>query len=120
MYTGRQHSQGSMTRSETLPTVSTSKPHRRYVDRPAWRMLLIGVVACLTWQLITAVNLITERHVKVPLHAAESLQKCRLLEVKPGPAPDFHLRAQSDRFVTGTRPTLLRVSDYSTYADCLQ
>lgn len=43
-----------------------------------------------------------------PIHASETLQKCRRLHAKPGPPPDFGLRQQSDRFVFGTRPTLLR------------
>lgn len=45
---------------------------------------------------------------KLPLHAAETLSKCRSLHNKPGPPPDFHLREKSDRYEKGTRPTLLR------------
>jgi hypothetical protein len=44
----------------------------------------------------------------IPIHASETLQKCRRLHTKPGPPPDFSLRQQSDRFVFGKRPTLLR------------
>ncbi len=47
--------------------------------------------------------------VNVPLHAEDILDKCRLLEVPPGPPPDFYARERSDRFVTGTRPTLVKV-----------
>ncbi|TFK91320.1 composite domain of metallo-dependent hydrolase [Polyporus arcularius HHB13444] len=46
--------------------------------------------------------------VNVPLHAEDILDKCRLLEVPPGPPPDFYARERSDRFVTGTRPTLVK------------
>lgn len=49
--------------------------------------------------------------VQVPLHAAEILAKCRLLEVKPGPPADFRLRERSDRFVPGTRPVLIKASE---------
>ena len=48
--------------------------------------------------------------VTVPLRAQEYLDKCRLLSVKPGPPPDFHARTHSDRFVPGTPPTIITVS----------
>ena len=46
---------------------------------------------------------------KLPLHAEDILDKCRLLDVPPGPPPDFHARRRSDRFVPGTKPTLIQV-----------
>ncbi|ESK97124.1 carbohydrate esterase family 9 protein [Moniliophthora roreri MCA 2997] len=36
------------------------------------------------------------------------LQKCNSLKQKAGPPSDFHRRKQSDRFVPGTRPTLIK------------
>ncbi len=47
--------------------------------------------------------------VYVPLHAEDILARCRLLEVPLGPPPNFHARQRSDRFVPGTRPTLIKV-----------
>lgn len=47
--------------------------------------------------------------VNVPLRAQEYLDKCQLLNVKPGPPADFHTRTHSDRFVPGTQPTLILV-----------
>lgn len=47
--------------------------------------------------------------VNVPLRAQEYLDKCQLLNVKPGPPADFHTRTHSDRFVPGTHPTLILV-----------
>ena len=47
--------------------------------------------------------------VAIPLHAAEWLEKCQMLDVPPGPPPDFHSRTLSDRFVHGTIPTLITV-----------
>ncbi|KAK0488713.1 carbohydrate esterase family 9 protein [Armillaria novae-zelandiae] len=44
----------------------------------------------------------------IPLHAAETLQKCKLLDVPPGPPPGFRSRTESDRFVPGTKATLLK------------
>ncbi|KAK0457772.1 uncharacterized protein EV420DRAFT_1271277 [Desarmillaria tabescens] len=49
-----------------------------------------------------------EKTARIPLHAAETLQKCKLLDVLPGPPPDFHSRTESDRFVPGTKATLLK------------
>ncbi|KAI0643981.1 carbohydrate esterase family 9 protein [Trametes meyenii] len=48
------------------------------------------------------------RGVTVPLRAQEYLDKCRLLDVKPGPPSDFNTRTQSDRFVLGTKVTLVK------------
>ncbi|RDB24983.1 Imidazolonepropionase [Hypsizygus marmoreus] len=45
---------------------------------------------------------------RLPINAAQVLQKCRLLDVQPGPTADFQFRTQSDRFSEGTPPTLLR------------
>lgn len=44
----------------------------------------------------------------LPAHAQEALHQCKMLNLKPGPPDDFLLRSQSDRFVKGTPPTLLR------------
>ncbi|KAI0354145.1 composite domain of metallo-dependent hydrolase [Trametes cingulata] len=47
------------------------------------------------------------RELQYPLHAAESLHKCLLLEAKPGPPEDFTSRTESDRFVPATKATLI-------------
>ena len=48
--------------------------------------------------------------VQIPLHAPEILAKCALLNAKPGPPPDFNTRTHSDRYVPGTKPTLITVN----------
>ncbi|KAJ7600925.1 carbohydrate esterase family 9 protein [Mycena floridula] len=45
--------------------------------------------------------------VKLPLHAAQSLEKCRSLHELPDPAKDFYSRTKSDRFA-GTKPTFIK------------
>lgn len=45
---------------------------------------------------------------RLPLHAQQILNKCSTLDAKPAPPPDFYERRQSDRFVHGTKPTLIR------------
>lgn len=45
-----------------------------------------------------------------PVHAANALHKCSLLEVESGPPADFASRKRSDRAVPGTKATLITVS----------
>ncbi len=45
---------------------------------------------------------------RVPLHAAETLQKCRQLDMTPGPPPEFWSRTESDRYVEGTKPVYIK------------
>ncbi|KAJ8582701.1 composite domain of metallo-dependent hydrolase [Rhizopogon salebrosus TDB-379] len=49
-----------------------------------------------------------KQSVQLPFHAEQALQKCQMLHAKPGPLPNFHTRTESDRFVKGTRATLIR------------
>lgn len=44
----------------------------------------------------------------VPVNAVQIVQKCRALSVLPRPPTNFDQRIQSDRFETGTPPTLFR------------
>ena len=53
-------------------------------------------------------TLVLKDSVRLPIHAEETLQKCSMLHVQPGPPPDFARRTQSDRFVDGTHATLLK------------
>jgi hypothetical protein len=43
----------------------------------------------------------------VPIHAENTLARCRALDTVPGPSSHFYSRASSDRYVTGTRATLI-------------
>ncbi|EMD37373.1 hypothetical protein CERSUDRAFT_114046 [Gelatoporia subvermispora B] len=58
----------------------------------------------------------SQRHSK---HAAQAatLARCRSLHETPGPPPGFHKREQSDRFVPGTKPVLLKNARIWTGAD---
>lgn len=55
---------------------------------------------------LNAYNAYRER--RLSPHAAAALSRCRSLSLAPGPSPDFHKRKQSDRYVPGTKPTLLK------------
>ncbi|KAJ3886962.1 composite domain of metallo-dependent hydrolase [Lentinula edodes] len=45
---------------------------------------------------------------KVPISAPQIIQKCSTLNVIPGPPQDFDSRKESDRYVPGTNPTLIK------------
>ncbi|KAJ4486448.1 carbohydrate esterase family 9 protein [Lentinula lateritia] len=45
---------------------------------------------------------------KVPINAPQIIQKCSTLNVIPGPPQDFDSRKESDRYVLGTNPTLIK------------
>lgn len=92
----------------TVGEVPAQRPRSR--SRRVWR-LLAAVIALAVLQSTT--NLFfaqrSMRTVEVPANAQQILDKCALLDVKPGPPPGFNLRKQSDRFVPGTPPTLIKV-----------
>jgi hypothetical protein len=50
-------------------------------------------------------------------HATATTARCQSLHLKAGPPPEFHKREKSDRFVPGTRTTL--VSTYCLLAGLL-
>ncbi|KAF8444526.1 composite domain of metallo-dependent hydrolase [Boletus edulis BED1] len=85
------------------------------VERPVYknglaRVLILCSVTVVVW-LWSASRYtvsIAKESVRLPFHAEETLQKCGMLHVKPGPPPDFARRTQSDRFVDGTSATLLK------------
>ncbi|KAH9930389.1 composite domain of metallo-dependent hydrolase [Amylocystis lapponica] len=86
-------------------SVATSRPSRpSYLRRLVLLVLFIYVALRSAYYL----NWIESDKATVPLHASEISDKCRLLDVKPGPPPDFNQRAKSDRFVPGTPPTLIK------------
>ncbi|KAI0690099.1 hypothetical protein BC835DRAFT_1281669 [Cytidiella melzeri] len=46
--------------------------------------------------------------IPIPLHATETLEKCRLLHIKPGVPEGFYERKVSDRFQDGTKKVVIR------------
>lgn len=91
-----------------LPRHRTSLPSSK--TRPARSIVLLTTFICCSLCLwVTQLNYAAPKSVKIPLHASEILDKCRLLNVKPGPPSDFYQRVASDRFVQGTKPTLITV-----------
>ncbi|KAF9474768.1 carbohydrate esterase family 9 protein [Pholiota conissans] len=86
-------------------------PQRQGATRSTiFRSLLASVL--LTIVVVTSLGLSIEHtsfaRTKVPINAAHIVQQCRALHILPGPPKNFHQRSESDRFVSGTPPTLIR------------
>ena len=100
-----------------VPVDSVAREPARSRDAVSrrFRFFLSFVVVLATFQcsrvLLDAYNNESRQTVNVPLDAARILEKCSLLETKPGPPPDFYTRTQNDRFVSGTKPTLIKASN---------
>ena len=88
---------------------------RRRVARrtPVFLLTLCAAVATVTvyacnFYLVSYSRDAPARLQHIPFNADALLQQCASLKAVPGPAHDFHLRATSDRFEEGTRPTLIK------------
>ncbi|KAF8549605.1 composite domain of metallo-dependent hydrolase [Imleria badia] len=91
----------------------------RRPSKRIWPVLSVFVLAALYFSI--DIRLLSARdsrpHVRVPLHAADTLAKCRSLSVKPGPPPGFSDRRQSDRYEPGTTSVLIRNASIWTGLD---
>ena len=106
----------SYVEDESAVTASSEGQRRRKAKLSRGLRVVLGAVLSLVT--LQCVGLSTglwkeQQHVQVPLRAQEWLEKCQLLDVPPGPPPNFHARAVSDRFVPGTSPTLITVMGIS-------
>lgn len=79
---------------------------------PSSRFLTLGLLAAafslVSFHLILGYQYATSTSHNIPINATSILDKCRLLNVKPGVSHNFHRRTQSDRFVPGTPPILIK------------
>lgn len=100
-----------------LPRLGRSSPRRP--SKPVWPVLAAFILAALYFSV--DLPLLSVRNprpdVRVPLHAADTLAKCRSLSVKPGPPSGFSNRTQSDRHEPGTNPVLIRNASIWTGLD---
>ncbi|KAF7318200.1 Carbohydrate esterase family 9 protein [Mycena chlorophos] len=78
--------------------------------------LALLALAVLSYSL-TSTFLLSSNSVQVPLNAATTIAQCRALSLTPGPPKDFYSRTTSDRFVPGTKPTLIRNATVWTGGD---
>jgi hypothetical protein len=92
--------------SHIFPTnAASTAPPRRFRAKV---ILILALLAGLQLYFIgDSFPTLSHRVGQFPLHAEQSLARCTSLKIYAGPPVGFHDRAQSDRFVPGTKPTLL-------------
>ena len=107
---GEKYGLPSYAREERVESRDTS-PRRRTKLPRALRLVLVATLSLATLQYLGFSTRFRDASdgVQLPLHAHEWLEKCQLLDVPPGPPPDFYERKLSDRFVPGTMPTFITV-----------
>jgi hypothetical protein len=74
--------------------------------RKIWRFLAFSVLVATALRLHS--NSDVSSDARAPPDARAIIDRCKTLHLKPGPERDFFYRAESDRFVNGTKPVLLR------------
>ncbi|KAE9387106.1 hypothetical protein BT96DRAFT_1025981 [Gymnopus androsaceus JB14] len=90
-----------------IPPYSYERPLRKPHPMLGVALALSLWVACVYTGLFT--GFVTKRSsVKVPINAQQIVQKCAHIDVTPGPPVDFYSRDESDRYVPGTKPTLIK------------
>lgn len=89
-----------------LPTNSTKTAPRRNI-RGNFAVILTLLVGFQLYFLSSSFPTLFRRTEQLPFHAERSLARCAALGVSAGPPTDFHDRTESDRFVHGTKATLL-------------
>ncbi|EIN11387.1 carbohydrate esterase family 9 protein [Punctularia strigosozonata HHB-11173 SS5] len=94
----------------SLPRGASHRPGPRTNGRRVWHFAALSLLALAAINLYFATDLLGSPNEwqNVPRNAPEILARCRTLQLKPGPERDFFYRAESDRFVEGTKPVLLR------------
>ncbi|KAH7885714.1 hypothetical protein F5I97DRAFT_1874828 [Phlebopus sp. FC_14] len=90
-----------------LPELALSAPTPA-LGRRTWPLLAVLVLAALYLGLALLLRDSDRAVVCIPPHAAETLAKCRSLNVKPAPPAYFSSRSESDRFEPRTKPILIR------------
>ena len=92
--------------SHTLPiSAAGATPPRKF--RGNFVVILALLVSFQLYFIGSRSPTLFRRTVQVPLHAERSLARCASLKVAAGPPANFHDRKVSDRFVYGTKATLL-------------
>lgn len=82
---------------------------RRHTHRPMLSrqfILLFAVAMCILFS--NTLDRGRSSSVRIPLNAAQIVEKCQSLNITPAPPSNFYSRSESDRFVPGTRPTLIK------------
>ena len=93
-------------RAHILPVdAHSATPPRKFKGK-----LIIALTALTSLQLYLislSSPALFHRASQLPLHAEHSLARCASLKIAAGPSANFHDRSESDRFVAGTKATLV-------------
>jgi hypothetical protein len=90
------------------PALEQTRPRRTGTLVRRLTGLVLLVVLAQTYVFFGSAPTAPQRTARVPLHAQQTLEKCRAQALVAGPAPDFRARETSDRFVSGTPSVLVR------------
>jgi len=88
--------------------VGYKPPNSRLTSLRSLLAAILLVVASTTYYYGATLDWGLAGSATVPVNAAQIVQKCRTLNILPRPSSHFNQRIQSDRFETGTPPTLFR------------
>jgi hypothetical protein len=94
-----------MDKQHILPTISANTTRRNI--RGKFLLILTVLVGFQFYFLSSSFPTLFRHTENLPFHAERSLARCASLKLSAGPAADFHDRTESDRFVHGTKATLL-------------
>lgn len=97
----------------------SARSSSRRSSKRFWPVLTVLVLATLYFSIDLSLLSVghPRPHVRVPLHAAGTLAKCRSLSAKPAPPQGFSSRTQSDRYESGTSSVLIRNASIWTGLD---
>ncbi|KAJ7131770.1 carbohydrate esterase family 9 protein [Mycena crocata] len=99
---------------EKTPVYAPQKGIKR-VKTIQWALAFLVVSSYSLIYLLWSDN--NSRTETLPINAQAIIAQCNALHLTPGPPADFHSRTESDRFVEGTKPTLIRNASIWTGLD---
>ncbi|CAE6420173.1 unnamed protein product [Rhizoctonia solani] len=97
------------------PTLSSSRKPALSLKLNTFGLVALGSIGFLAYNVLNLPNAPKSR--PLPPHALESLSKCKLLNLKPGPPKNFWSRTESERWEPGTPPTLIQNATIWTGGD---
>ncbi len=96
-----------------LPSSSHASPRRVRYSRRLFALFVLALVLSQPWRWLSSSSHDGPRRlakVRNPAEIDAIRTKCNFLHVPAGPPRSFWMRQVSDRYVEGTKPTLIRVS----------
>ncbi|KAI0305776.1 carbohydrate esterase family 9 protein [Multifurca ochricompacta] len=90
-----------------LPMPTPVLPTKRRHFYRYSRFIFCALVSLLALQLFYIQSFFTVLYSPIPINAERTLARCRALDLLPGPSTEFYKRSESDRYVLGTRATLI-------------